>query len=301
MAFFSLTDIKFKSEGPRFFNRATNFEFNNKRYPIDLGATDKAHYMMFKIFVQERTQFAKNYAEGEGRPTAQINQQSVAGTNATQALATGIDFAGDLINKAKTSIPSVPFFGELGKNAVKQFNDDQKYFVLSSKSKKYLVSKDFTQPIFKGYRELYLNTEPKFVIAEIKNEVGISYKGLIDLNEIQVVPFLYSGIKINPIDSLIVGCSAGLGNNGDDDIYDYTGKKLTSYKRHIDMATKNFVIHKIFEPMEYYILLNVKTKEETIFNADEILPNRKDVVMIRIKNDWFTFDLNSKQRKPFQK
>jgi hypothetical protein len=98
-----------------------------------------------------------------------------------------------------------------------------------------------------------------------------------------------------------VGCSAGLGNNGDDDIYDYTGKKLTSYKRHIDMATKNFVIHKIFEPMEYYILLNVKTKEETIFNADEILPNRKDVVMIRIKNDWFTFDLNSKQRKPFQK
>ena len=112
MAFFSLTDIKFKSESPRFFNRATNFEFNNKRYPIDLGATDKAHYMMFKIFVQERTQFAKNYAEGEGRPTAQINQQSGVRTNATQALATGIDFAGDLINKAKTSISSVPFIGE---------------------------------------------------------------------------------------------------------------------------------------------------------------------------------------------
>jgi len=112
MAFFSLTDIKFKSEGSRFFNQATNFEFNNKRYPIDLGTTDKAHYMMFKIFVQERTQFAKNYAEGEGRPTAQINQQSVARTTSTQALATGIDFAGDLINKAKTSISSVPFSGE---------------------------------------------------------------------------------------------------------------------------------------------------------------------------------------------
>ena len=113
MAFFSLTDIKFKSDGPRSFSRSNfQFNFNNKRYPIDLGATDKAHYMMFKIFVQERTQFAKNYAEGEGRPTAQINQQSVAGTNATQALATGIDFAGDLINKAKTSISSVPFSGE---------------------------------------------------------------------------------------------------------------------------------------------------------------------------------------------
>ena len=125
MAFFSLTDIKFKSEGPRFFNRATNFEFNNKRYPIDLGATDKAHYMMFKIFVQERTQFAKNYAEGEGRPTAQINQQSGVRTNLTQSLATGIDFAGDLINKAKTSIPSAPFLGELGKNAFKDLTDNQ--------------------------------------------------------------------------------------------------------------------------------------------------------------------------------
>ena len=113
MAFFSLTDIKFKSDGPRSFTRSNfQFNFNNKRYPIDLGTTDKAHYMMFKIFVQERTQFAKNYAEGEGRPTAQINQQSGVKTNLTQALATGIDFAGDLINKAKTSISSVPFSGE---------------------------------------------------------------------------------------------------------------------------------------------------------------------------------------------
>jgi hypothetical protein len=113
MAFFSLTDIKFKSDGPRSFTRSNfQFNFNNKRYPIDLGATDKAHYMMFKIFVQERTQFAKNYAEGEGRPTAQINQQSGVKTNLTQALATGIDFAGDVINKAKTSISSVPFTGE---------------------------------------------------------------------------------------------------------------------------------------------------------------------------------------------
>jgi len=113
MAFFSLTDIKFKSDGPRSFTRSNfQFNFNNKRYPIDLGTTDKAHYMMFKIFVQERTQFAKNYAEGEGRPTAQINQQSGVRTNFTQALDTGIDFAGDVINKVKTSISSVPFIGE---------------------------------------------------------------------------------------------------------------------------------------------------------------------------------------------
>ena len=37
MAFFSLTDIKFKSESPRFFNRATNFEFNNKMTQLIFG------------------------------------------------------------------------------------------------------------------------------------------------------------------------------------------------------------------------------------------------------------------------
>ena len=61
------------------------------------------------------------------------------------------------------------------------------------------------------------------------------------------------------------------------------------------------MIHKIFEPREYYILLNVKSKEETIFNADEVTPFEKDKVLIRVKNEWFTFNLESKQRLPYKK
>jgi hypothetical protein len=203
--------------------------------------------------------------------------------------------------KIKTEVADTCSVFSLGKTAVKQFNDHPKYFILSSKGKKYLVNKDFTQPIFKGYNELYLNSEPKFIVVEIKNESGMLFTGLINFNEEQIVPFSYSGIKINAIDSLIICCSAGVGNNGDDDIYDYSGKKIASYKRHVDMATKNFVIYKIFEPREYYILLNIKSKEETIFSADEIIPFKKDEVLARIKNEWFTFNLESKQRKPFQK
>jgi hypothetical protein len=203
--------------------------------------------------------------------------------------------------KIKTSENDTCTVFSLGKNSVKQFNEDQKFFIVGSKSKKYLVNKDFSQVTFKGYHEIYPTTEPKLFITEIKNEAGIIYTGLINFNEEQLIPFNYSGIKVNNIDSLIICCSAGLGGSGEDDIYDYSGKKISSYRRHIDMATKNFVIHKIFEPKEYYILLNVKSKEETIFNAEEIVPFEKDEILMRVKSDWFIFNLETKGRKPYKK
>ena len=55
MALFSLTDIKFLPSDSRGSN-LTDFNLNNKRYPIDLGSTDKGHYIMFYIFTQNRTQ-----------------------------------------------------------------------------------------------------------------------------------------------------------------------------------------------------------------------------------------------------
>ena len=57
MAFFSLTDIKYiPGQNRNFEINSDQFNINNKRYPIDIGSTDKGHYMMFFINVQERTQ-----------------------------------------------------------------------------------------------------------------------------------------------------------------------------------------------------------------------------------------------------
>ena len=203
--------------------------------------------------------------------------------------------------KIKTDETDTCSVFSLAKTAVKQYTDNSDYFIVTSKNKKYLAAKDLSQVTFKGYNEIYLNAEPKFAITEIKNEANVIYSGLINFKEEIIVPYLYSGIKINHKDSLIVGCSAGVGNNGDDDIYDYTGKKLASYKRHTDMATKNFVIYKIFEPKEYYILLNPKTKEETTFTAEEIAPFEKDQIIMKVKNEWFVFDLSTKKKNLYKK
>ena len=61
MAFFSLTDIKYiPGQNRNFEINSDQFNIDNKRYPIDIGSTDKGHYMMFFINVQERTQVDSN-------------------------------------------------------------------------------------------------------------------------------------------------------------------------------------------------------------------------------------------------
>ena len=93
MALFSLTDIKFLPSDSRGAN-ITDFNQNNKRYPIDLGSTDKGHYIMFYIFTQNRTQVgqtsqtntSQNFQNIASDPNTNIGtegqdaQESVSGT-----------------------------------------------------------------------------------------------------------------------------------------------------------------------------------------------------------------------------
>lgn len=187
----------------------------------------------------------------------------------------------------------------LTKQSVKQYQEDEKYIIASVKNKKFLVTKDFKQITFKNYSEIYFTSHPDFLIAEIKTEGNVILKGLIDLNEKEIVPFLYSNIKINTRDSIIIACSAGIGMNREDDIYNYLGKKTDSYRRHIDMATKNFIIHKLFEPKEYYIILNLKTKEEHIVYSEEMQLHNDEELLMRNENHWFTYDMATNKKKPY--
>lgn len=187
----------------------------------------------------------------------------------------------------------------LSKLAVKQYQEDPKYIIASIKGKKFLITKDFKQITYKYYTEINYTYDPNFLVVETKNEGNVILRSLIDLNEKEIVPFLYSNIKLNTRDSMIVACSAGLGPNREDDIYNYNGKKTDSYKRHIDMVTKNFVIHKIFEPKEYYIVYNTKTKEEHVVYSEEIQLHTNEELLMRNEDHWFTYDMVTNKKKPF--
>ncbi|MCE3228785.1 MAG: hypothetical protein K0S32_3336 [Bacteroidetes bacterium] len=186
----------------------------------------------------------------------------------------------------------------LGKNAVKQYQEDPKYIIAGIKDKKYLTDKNFKQITAKDYTEIYFTDHPEFIMAEIKTEGNMILKGLLDLNEKEIIPFLYSNIKILP-DSIIVACSAGVGVNREDDIYNYAGKKLDSYRRHIDLVTKDYVIHKIFEPKEYYIIYNTKTKEEKMVYAEQAQLYEGEELLMANDDHWFTYNMATGKKKSY--
>jgi len=187
----------------------------------------------------------------------------------------------------------------LNKQCVKQYQEDPKYIIASVKNRKFLIDKDFNQITTKEYTNIVLTGDPNFLIVEIKDEGNTLLRGLINIKEEEVVPFLYSNIKLNPRDSLIVACSAGIGLNREDDVYDYKGKKRDGYKRHVDMATKNFIIHKIFEPKEYYIIYNITTKEEKIAYSEEVQLHQGEELLMRNENHWFVYDMNTGKKKAY--
>ena len=65
MGLFTLTDIKFDSKArTRSGNLGVTQEYTNNilKYPEDIGAVDKGHYMIFHINVQDKTEYAVNFA-----------------------------------------------------------------------------------------------------------------------------------------------------------------------------------------------------------------------------------------------
>ncbi|WP_317898738.1 hypothetical protein [Aurantibacillus circumpalustris] len=186
------------------------------------------------------------------------------------------------------------------KSILKQYLNNDPYFMVTWKGKKFIVYKSFQQLTFKGYHDISFSPEKKFYFTSFKNEGDIVLAGITNEREEELIPHNYSIIKINTNDSLIVACSAGVRNNADDEVFDYHGKKVIGTHRHIDIATKHFLIHKIYEPKEYYILYNMNTKEETTVHADEIMIYEHDEILLRQKKEWFIYDLNTNIKRPYK-
>lgn len=187
----------------------------------------------------------------------------------------------------------------MGKTTVNNYLQNQNLFVVSAKSKKNIIDKNFKQITYKGYYDISLSKNRGFYNTQIINEGDVIVSGLINTMEREIVPYNYSTIKVNTSDSLIIACSAGIRMNSEDVVFDYEGRKKEASFRHIDVATKHFLVHKIFEPKEYYILFNLETKAETTLSADEVNFYLNDVILLRIKKDWYLYDLNTNQKKPF--
>jgi hypothetical protein len=189
----------------------------------------------------------------------------------------------------------------VSKHSLRQYNNPSWFFTVGAKGRKYLMTKDFRQQTFNEYTEIRTSEEKEFYVAQTLNEFEVPVTGVVNTREDVIVPYLYSDIRINPKDSLIIACSAGLRADGEDDVYDYKGKKIQSSRRHLEMATKHFLIQKVYEPKEQYIFFEIATNKETPLQADELRYYEQDEVLIRQRNDWFIYDLKTNIKRPTAK
>jgi hypothetical protein len=181
----------------------------------------------------------------------------------------------------------------LQKNTVSNYMGNKNTMTVATGPKKHLVDKDFNQLSSKGYHDIRLGEDPNFLIAEKKTESGFVYCGIINRREEEIIPYRYTGLKLNTKDSLIIACTAGQGTNSRDDVFDYLGKKTASYPRHVELATKNFVVQKAFEPDEHLVVLNLLNNEERNEYAEEVRYFKGDTLLMLQGGQWFTYSIST--------
>lgn len=196
----------------------------------------------------------------------------------------------------KTSTKDTCSVFQLGKNSVQQYTEDDSVFKVKVKNRMYLVHKSFKQLTFKNYTEINLCDEPGFYVAQGLNEVDVPMYGLITTREEMIIPFQYSGIKVNPSDSLIMVCGTGYGAGTEDYVFDYKGKRLQTYKHHVDLATKEFIVFKVFEPREQFLCYHIETKEEKPLEAEEIRFYKENSVRMRTGSTWWIYNLKTGEK-----
>jgi len=196
----------------------------------------------------------------------------------------------------KTSSRDTCSVFQLTKSTVNQYTENDTLFKVKVNKYMYLVSKSFKQLSFKPYYDIELCDDPGFYIAQGLNEADVPMYGLVTNKEETIIPFEYSGIKLNPIDSLVMVCGTGYGAGTEDYVFDYSGKKLQSYRHHVDLATKEYIILKSFEPKEHFISYCIETKEEKELIADEVKFYSRDFILLRIKAGWWVYNLKTQEK-----
>lgn len=113
MALFNLTDIKFKKIDASGFRNdgvrtLSDYGTSILKYPIDLGSTDKGHYMMIHVNVQDKTSYQANR---DSDPTSTIQRNRAGLFKQTGALNLG--------GQANMLVDSVKRVGEAGGQFIK--------------------------------------------------------------------------------------------------------------------------------------------------------------------------------------
>ena len=183
------------------------------------------------------------------------------------------------------------------------YQDSSNYFKILFQNKLYLFNKNGKQ-LSGGFD----NIKDSKVSGYFESENSIEFekkifttKGLIDSTGLEVVKCKYHEININKEDSSIYCCSAVYNNKLNDDLFNYKGKLIFTNKNHIVFSSKQNHVLKSFESNEVFIVKNSNTNETYKLDGNGFYYLQKNRALVVNKNNWFIFDLNSKQKQKVDK
>lgn len=174
-------------------------------------------------------------------------------------------------------------------------------FIALVNGKKHLVTKKGATVIRNGYDNLNFTKIPCFYTVETKDvKTGHNYIGLLDEKGNYIIQQAYSKISINPYDSLIFCCTAGIKFNGSDDVYNYKGDKIHTSAKHIQYVSKNYAVYRLFESENSYVINDIANGKERPLKAEWVYYLQHDRLVI-LDGDWYFYDMKTDKRFPIDK
>jgi hypothetical protein len=164
--------------------------------------------------------------------------------------------------------------------------------------KVYLFSKNGKQ-LTQGFDNIYFQEKLKgFVLENIIEKSGKQYvlKGLYNAESDISIPSKYKTIELNLTDSLYFCCSAVFDNSKNDDVYNYKGKHIAYSPEHIEFASKNCLITKLYQPKTEFLINDKKQNKNYSIEGDELIPLKNNHCVIIAKNNYTLINLNNHKR-----
>jgi hypothetical protein len=187
----------------------------------------------------------------------------------------------------------------LNKNMVADYMSNKELFAVNYAGKKFLLTKDGKQ-VSGAVDNFHATSVPHFFAYEVKEKSGLGLWGLIDETGKHIIPVSYSKITINPRDSLIICCTAGIKSNGSDEIYNFSGERKFSSPRHIDYAYRNYAVYKLHEPEISYIIQDSNDKKERSLKANWAYYLPTGIMVYKQgKDHYYFYNLKDDKKVPF--
>lgn len=179
-----------------------------------------------------------------------------------------------------------------------KYRDCKSILHILFQDKVYLFSIDGKQ-LTQGYDNIYFQEKVKgFLLENIIEKSGKEYvlKGLYNHESNSNIPCKYKTIEFNLTDSIYFCCSALFDNSKNDDVYNYKGKRVAYSPDHIEFASKNCLITKVYHPKTQFWVDDKKQNKNYSIEGDELIPLKNNHCLIISKNNYTLFDLNNHKR-----